>query len=99
MWSTLLALALAAPQLAQGLLRFPCAQTTVVRSDPYVFAFSHLLLLLTSSFRLVNPDSVGQHLHQVVGGVRTFYFLFPDVGLTKVPHPTEQLRLQHARRL
>ncbi|KAL1732013.1 hypothetical protein EV714DRAFT_248189 [Schizophyllum commune] len=60
MWSTLLALALAVPQLAQGLLRFPCAQTTVVRSDP-----------------LVNPDSVGQHLHQVVGG-NSFDFNMPD---------------------
>ncbi|TRM65774.1 hypothetical protein BD626DRAFT_485779 [Schizophyllum amplum] len=59
MWSTLLVFALAAPQFAQALLRFPCAQTTVVRSDP-----------------LVNPDSVGAHLHQVVGGA-SFDFNMP----------------------
>ena len=58
-----------------------------------------LLPMLTSSFRLVNPDSVGQHLHQVVGGVRNFRLLIHDVGLTAAPYPTEQLRLQHARRL
>jgi hypothetical protein len=36
MWSTLLAFALAAPHLAHGLLRFPCAQLTVMRADPCV---------------------------------------------------------------
>ncbi|CCA72281.1 hypothetical protein PIIN_06215 [Serendipita indica DSM 11827] len=35
MWSTLLSLAIVASQ-AQALLRFPCAQLTVTRSDPLV---------------------------------------------------------------
>ncbi|KAI0682529.1 hypothetical protein C8T65DRAFT_624476 [Cerioporus squamosus] len=59
MWSALLALALAATK-ANALLRFPCSQLTVVRSDP-----------------LINPGTVGAHLHQVVGG-DSFDFSMPS---------------------